>query len=100
MITLPNWRDLLGFSGGGDIGQMRRAQAWLEEGLRRTHPDLGELQAVLVRELDLFVPDDPVMALWEAVSADPDVGFIDDADGGMPWGSLFHEWTIERLMGR
>lgn len=101
MVMLPNWRDLLGFSGGGDIGQMRRAQAWLEEGMRRSNPDLDELQAVLVTELDLPVPDDPVMALWESVRAtDPDVDFIDDSDGGMPWGSLFHEWTIERLMRR
>ena len=101
MVMLPNWRDLLGFSGGGDIGQMRRAQAWLEEGMRRSNPGLDELQAVLVKELDLPVPDDPVMALWESVRAtDPDVDFIDDSDGGMPWGSLFHEWTIERLMRR
>lgn len=101
MVTLPNWRDPLGFSGGGDLGQMRRAQAWLEEGTRRGHPNLDELQVVLVSELGLVVPDDPVLALWESVRAtDPDIDFIDDADGGVPWGSLFHEWTIERLMRR
>ncbi|TDD57002.1 hypothetical protein E1286_01495 [Nonomuraea terrae] len=101
MVALPNWRDLLNFSGGGDLGQMRRAQAWLEEGMRRRHPDLDELQAVLVSELGLVVPDDPVLALWDSVRAtDPDIDFIDDADGGLPWGSLFHEWTIERLMRR
>jgi hypothetical protein len=101
MVALPNWRDLLGFSGGGDLGEMRRAQAWLEEGVRSRHPDLDELQAVLVGQLDLEVPDDPVLVLWESVRAtDPEVVFIDDEDGGLPWGSLFHEWTIERVMRR
>jgi hypothetical protein len=101
MVALPNWRDLLSFSGGGDVGQMRRAQAGLEEGVRRRHPDLDGLQATLVSELGLVLPDDPVMALWDSVRAtDPDVVFIDDADGGLPWGSLFHDWTIERLMRR
>ncbi|GAB3190054.1 hypothetical protein GCM10027259_61630 [Micromonospora palomenae] len=101
MVALPNWHDLLGFSGGGDLDQMRRAQAWLEEGMRRSHPDLDQLQALLVGELELDVLDDPVLTLWQSVRAtDPTETFIDDGDGGLPWGSLFGEWTIERLMRR
>jgi hypothetical protein len=30
-----------------------------KEGMRRSHSDLDELQAALVTELDLIVPDDP-----------------------------------------
>ncbi|GIF49429.1 hypothetical protein Afe04nite_39680 [Asanoa ferruginea] len=99
MVALPNWRDLLGFSGGGDLDQMRRAQAWLEDDMRRGCPDLDQVQATLVGGLELNLPDDPVLTLWESVhTTDPTDFFTDDQDGGLPWGSLFGEWTIERLM--
>jgi hypothetical protein len=102
MVAVPNWRDLLGFSSGGRLDEMRRAQAWLADGEQRRHPDLGELQVALATGLGLVLPDDPVLALWEAVTAaDPDVDFIDDDDEeATPWGSLFGVWTIERLMPR
>lgn len=98
MVALPNWHDLLGFSGGGDLEQMRSAEAWLGEGTQRSRPDLDQLQALLVGELELDVLDDPVLTLWQSVHAtDPTDNFVDDSDGGIPWGSLFGEWTIERL---
>ncbi|MET8042520.1 hypothetical protein ABZU25_16885 [Micromonospora sp. NPDC005215] len=102
IVAMPNWHDLLGFSGGGgDLDQMRRAQAWLEKGMRRTHPDLDQLQAFLVGELELDVLEDPVLTLWQSVRAtDPTETFIDEGDGGLPWGPLFGDWTIERLMRR
>ncbi|WP_433063588.1 hypothetical protein [Dactylosporangium sp. CS-033363] len=100
MVAVPNWRDLLGFSGGGRLDEMRRAQAWLADGEQRRHPDLGELQVALAAGLGLVLPDDPVLALWAAVSAaDPGVDFTDGDDAeATPWDSLFGPWTIERLM--
>ncbi|MEV0136576.1 hypothetical protein AB0H83_50150 [Dactylosporangium sp. NPDC050688] len=102
MVAVPNWRDLLGFSGGGRLDEMRRARSWLADGEQRWYPDLDELQVALATGLGLVLPDDPVLALWEAVSAtDPDVDFIDDDDAeATPWDSLFGVWTIERLTPR
>ncbi|MEU8082873.1 hypothetical protein AB0B57_04450 [Micromonospora sp. NPDC049101] len=99
IVALPNWRDLLKFSGGGDLHQMRRAQARLQEGMRQWHPDLDQLQSLLVGELELDVLDDPVLTFWQSARAtDPTVAFINDDDGGLPWGPLFGEGTIDRLM--
>lgn len=101
LVALPNWHDLLGFSGGGDLGQMRRSHAYFEEGVRRSHPDLGKAQAMIINALELEVLDDPVLTLWQSVHAmSPSESFIDDDDGWLPWGSLFGEWTIERLFRR
>lgn len=67
--------------------------------MRRDHPGLDATRVSLVAELDLVLPDDPVMVLWESVRrTDPDYVFIDDHDESGPWGSLFDQWTIERLM--
>jgi hypothetical protein len=99
LITLPNWHDLLGFSGGGDLAEMRRASAWLVEGLRRDFPDVDTTGPRLREKLGLAVLDDPIAVLWASVhSTEPDYVLLDDSDQGEAWDSLFQRWTIDRLV--
>ncbi len=99
MIAVPNWRDLVGFSGGGDLDQMRRAQHFLQENLLRDFPNLDTTQARLVEALGLALPENPVATLQAAVAAtEPRYILVDADDEAQPWDLLFGEWTIDRLI--
>ncbi|GAA2597866.1 hypothetical protein GCM10010435_91520 [Winogradskya consettensis] len=99
LVALPNGYDCQFSPGGGDLGQMRRAHAYLRTGCGKDILNLDETQAFIVDELELDLPADPVLTLWQSVHAtDPTQPFVDEGDGGLPWGSLLREWTIERLI--
>ncbi|GLW28183.1 hypothetical protein [Actinoplanes regularis] len=104
LVAAPNWHDLLGFSGGGDLDEMRRAHDRFAAGVREEYPDLAGEQATVVAELGLVLPEDPVRALWAAVHArDPEVVFTDvelEEYAEEPWDSLFGAHTIDRLRAR
>ncbi|BEL04021.1 hypothetical protein Q0Z83_022120 [Actinoplanes sichuanensis] len=102
LIALPNWHDVLGFSGGGSLDQMRRAHAYFEVALRQSHPDLDVTQSQIVDALGLDLPEDPVLTLWQSVhAAEPPELFIDDEDDDdSPWDPLLGAWTIERVARR
>ena len=99
LIALPNWADLLGFSRGGDLSEMRRASIWLAHRLQQDFPDRDTAGPRLLEELGLAAIDDPVAVLWTSVhSTKPDYVLLDDDDQGDAWDSLFQPWTIDRLV--
>ncbi len=88
-VACPYWRDILKFSGNGKLAEMRRAAVALE----RMYGDeeLEEARAFLKAELGLPDPDDPVGALYRAVSTSEVV--VRGPDG--PHLSLFNSFTVD-----
>lgn len=85
MMALPGWHDLLKFSGGGNLEEMRRTAGLLE----RDGPDDEEVPAATQRIVTAFsLPAiaDPVKLLHDCVHAS-DCNVV--ADDGRPYESLF-----------
>ena len=91
VVACPYWLDILKFSGGGDIEQMRRAAQALEATLDAGHA-IDAARMALRAELDLPGAADPVGALYAAVAAS-DV--IVRALDGCPFTTLFNRFTID-----
>lgn len=99
LVALPNWHDHLKFSADGDLDQMRRSHERLLPMVAEDWPRLAEERAAISEALHLPLLDDPVAALWRAVTAtEPDFVLL-DADTGERWDSLFGPYTIDRLAG-
>lgn len=73
IVALPYWRDLLKFSGGGDLDEMKRASAILEEECREEVAEWGEgadldaARARILSALQLSPLQDPVATLHSNV---------------------------------
>lgn len=92
-IQLPYWRDLLKFSGDGDLAQMRRASPFLESEYSEDIPELTDAKARLLAALDVPVLDDPVAYLYQCTQG-TDCTLV--ADDGSVWESLFNSFTIDQ----
>ena len=68
VVARPYWLDILKFSAGGDLDEMRRAADALEATLD-DEDDVNEAREEVRGRLDLPEVDDPVGALYEAVAA-------------------------------
>jgi hypothetical protein len=97
MIACPYWRDLLRYSGGGKLDEMRRAQpaleeSWLEEGDEEDNYDRGDLREQLMTVIDLTAPDDPVGLLFANVTTRVAFAHAEDRNALEP---LFGRFTID-----
>lgn len=92
-IQLPYWRDVLKFSGNGDLDQMRRAATALAVDYDEDMPELPDAKARLLGALDVPVLDDPIAYLHHCVR-EIDCTLV--ASDGYVWGSLFNSFTIDR----
>jgi hypothetical protein len=93
IVAHPYWRDILKFSGGGKLDEMRRAAIAMEAFTQDEEEDLDEARDVVRSELKLATPVDPVDALHRAVST-PNVPVRALSDG-TPAVSLFGSFTID-----
>jgi hypothetical protein len=91
VVGRPYWLDILKFSAGGDLQEMRRAADALEA-TRDDEDDLNEAREEIRSALDLPEANDPVGALYEAVAAS-DV--IVRATDGSPFTTLFNRFSID-----
>jgi hypothetical protein len=93
IVAHPYWRDILKFSGGGKLDEMRRAAIAMEAFTQEEEEDLDEARDVVRSELGLAAPDDAVGALHRAVStSNVPVRALSD---GTPAASLFGTFTID-----
>jgi hypothetical protein len=90
IVYMPYWHDLLHFSGGGKIEELRRAAPVLEEDWSLDE-DNEETRTDLIEHLGLREPADIVRDLHKAVSTRLDIRD--------PWGNeaapLFNTFTID-----
>jgi hypothetical protein len=91
VVACPYWLDILKFSAGGDLAEMRRAAIALEATLE-DEDEVNEAREELRAALDLPKPDDPVGALYEAVAASD---AIVRATDGSPFTTLFNRFSID-----
>lgn len=90
-VAHPYWLDILKFSAGGDLQEMRRAADALEASLD-DEDEINEAREEIRDRLDLPEADDPVGALYEAVAAS---GTIVRATDGCPFTTLFNRFSID-----
>ncbi|WP_245427535.1 hypothetical protein [Bradyrhizobium sp. MOS003] len=67
VVARPYWLDILRFSGGGDLAEMRRAAEALEATLD-DEDEINEARKEIRKSLDLDEPDDPIGALYAAIA--------------------------------
>lgn len=91
VVARPYWLDILKFSAGGDLQEMRRAAEALEATLD-DEDDVNEAREEIRRQLDLPEPEDPVGALYGAVAAS---NAIVRATDGSPFTTLFNRFSID-----
>jgi len=91
VVARPYWLDILKFSAGGDLAEMRRAADALEATLE-DEGDVNEAREEIRGSLDLPEADDPVGALYEAVAASD---AIVRATDGSPFTTLFNRFSID-----
>ena len=86
VVAHPYWLDILKFSAGGDLQEMRRAA----DALEATLDDEDEVNEA--REEIRGEADDPVSSLYEAVAASD---AIVRATDGSPFTTLFNRFNID-----
>lgn len=91
VVARPYWLDVLKFSAGGDLEEMRRAADALEATLD-DEDDVNEAREQIRSALDLPEASDPVAALYEAVAASD---AIVRATDGSPFTTLFNRFSID-----
>ena len=91
VVARPYWLDILKFSAGGDLQEMRRAADALEA-TRDDEDDINEAREEIRSHLDLPEADDPIGALYDAVAASD---AIVRATDGSPFTTLFNRFNID-----
>ncbi len=93
LVAHPYWQDLLKFSGGGNVKEMKRAAQQLEQDLENEIPDIEEKRGALYRRLKLQPAKDPISSLHHAVSSMGSLISVLAPDG---WESesLFNTFTL------
>ncbi|WP_027543442.1 hypothetical protein [Bradyrhizobium sp. WSM2254] len=91
VVARPYWLDILKFSAGGDLAEMRRAADALEATLD-DEDEVNKAREQIRKALVLSEPDDPVGALYEAVAASD---AIVRATDGSPFTTLFNRFSID-----
>lgn len=91
VVARPYWLDILKFSAGGDLAEMRRAADALEATLD-DEDEVNEAREEIRDALELPETDDPVGALYEAVAASDAVVRTTD---GSPFTTLFNRFSID-----
>jgi hypothetical protein len=91
VVARPYWLDILKFSAGGDLAEMRRAADALEATLDE-EDDVHAAREEIRGGLDLPEADDPIGALYEAVATSD---AIVRATDGSPFTTLFNRFSID-----
>ena len=89
LVACPNWQDILKFSAGGNLDEMRRAADFFAAA-RAEDEELQEARALLKSQLGLSEPSDPVGALHRAASSE----VIVRGPHGPPYGTLFNSFVL------
>jgi len=93
IVVCPYWRDLLTYSGGCRLEEMRRAAPVLEAFWLDVSDDRGALRERLIAAIGVIPPDDVVGLLFGNVTTQLTIAHAED---GSPLQPLFGSYTIDR----
>ena len=94
-VCHPYWRDLLKFSGGGVLAEMRRTLPFAERAYYQDTPEARESGEMIRERLSLPHITDVVDVLFASVSSSPERLTLIAPDGSK-LGSLFNRFTADR----
>ena len=97
MIDVPHWHDLLKFSGGGVLEEMKRVAPFCEQSVRQLEPNVDQLRETVRRRLALSRCGDSIALLHSAVHELSGTLNVLARDGS-PMDSLFNRFTAHDLM--
>ena len=90
LLALPYWQDLLKFSGGGKLDEMRITETHMKTEYREDYPDLDDAKRRIEEKLDLPVLTDPIATLHDNIQSTECVMLARD---GYNWESLFNTFS-------
>ena|GEM_PF-978852 len=93
LVALPYWRDLLKFSAGGDLEEMRKALPFLEKEILEDEPETSYKQGLIYKILGLPLHSDPVLALFNAMKSGTSVEIT--SSDGYAYESLFNTFRVK-----
>ena len=92
LMAAPYWRDLLKFSGGGNLTEMRKTAVFMELEYAEDYPDLPAARDRVMSVLPIPQIDDPIKSLHDAVQS-TDCTLI--AEDGWRYESLFNSFSFK-----
>lgn len=92
VVSLPYWRDLLKFSAGGELEEMRKAMPFLNAEILEDEPEIISKNKLISKALNLPTLADPVQTLFNSVKSGTAVE-INAADGSSYEG-LFNTFSV------
>ncbi|PML82132.1 SMI1/KNR4 family protein [Enterovibrio norvegicus] len=92
LTVIPFWRDLLKFSAGGELEEMRKALPYLKEELLEDEPEISQKQLFISKTLNLPIISDPIQVLFESVKEG--AGIEIKANDGYCYESLFNAFSV------
>jgi len=97
-VCHPYWQDLLKFSGGGSLAEMRRTLPFAQAEYYLNSPEVSQLNAMIRKRLSLPNVADVVDTLHTSVMRSSERLKITAPDGST-FRSLFNTFTVERHTG-
>lgn len=92
-VACPFWRDVLKFSDGGRLEELRRAVPVLEASWLDDDEDHDIMRKLLIEELDITPPDDIAAMLYRIVTTRAAILHASDGSALEP---LFGNFTVDR----
>jgi len=97
LVALPYWYDVLKFSGGGRLEEMRRAADRFERSSETESKRLAGVRCAIRGMLALNDLDDPVQLLWRNILASEPVLPLITGRENRPLDNMFNRFTIDQM---
>lgn len=92
IVALPYWRDLLKFSAGGELEEMRKAIPFLEDEILEGEPEIRSKMKLISKALNLPILADPVQTLFNSVKSG--IAIDIKANDGSSYEGLFNTFSV------
>jgi len=92
MVALPYWRDLLKFSAGGELEEMRKAIPFLNAEILEDEPEILSKKKLISKALNLPTLADPVQTLFNSVKLGTAMEI--NAVDGSSYEGLFNTFSV------
>lgn len=89
LVEIPFWSDLLKFSGGGNLSEMRKTAIFMRRKYEKMYPVFPAVRERLIETLPIPIPKDPIKDLHDSVHS-TDCLVLGEEDGAS--GSLFNNF--------